>query len=101
MGNDSGVVFVGMAHSGSPSLHTILEESTDNGDTASSRGGSFGLPISRGCNVVTLTVPIVTTPPLEDTPVPLTILSVPLWITVSQPDTGLPPEWLQAYQEGN
>jgi hypothetical protein len=45
-GNDSGTVFVGMVHSGSPSLHTILEESADEDDTTSSGGGSLGFPIS-------------------------------------------------------
>jgi hypothetical protein len=43
---DSSDVFVGMVHSRSPSLHTILEESTDEGNIASSRGGSSGFPIS-------------------------------------------------------
>jgi hypothetical protein len=45
-GNDSGAVFVGMAHSGSLSLDTILEESIDEGDTTSSGGGSSGFFIS-------------------------------------------------------
>jgi hypothetical protein len=31
-GNDLGAVFVGMAHSGSPSLRTILEDSAGKGD---------------------------------------------------------------------
>jgi hypothetical protein len=31
---------VGMVHSGSLSLHTTLEESADEDDTTSSRGGS-------------------------------------------------------------
>jgi hypothetical protein len=56
-GNNSGTVFVAMAHSGSPSLHTILEESINDGDTTSSRRGSSGFHISRGWNVVTPTVP--------------------------------------------
>jgi hypothetical protein len=43
-GNDSGVVFIGIVHSGSPSLHTILEESSDKGDTTSCRGGELWLP---------------------------------------------------------
>jgi hypothetical protein len=47
-GNDLGVVFMGMVHSESPSLHTILEESTYEGDTTSSRGGSSGFPIVEG-----------------------------------------------------
>jgi hypothetical protein len=37
-GNDSGIVFMGIAHSGSPSLHTILEDSTNKFNTASTRG---------------------------------------------------------------
>jgi hypothetical protein len=49
--------------------------------------------------VVTPTVRITNTPPLEGTLVPLTILTVPLRTAVLQPDTGLPPERLQAYQE--
>jgi hypothetical protein len=32
-GIDSGTIFVGTVHSGSPSLHTILEESFDEGTT--------------------------------------------------------------------
>jgi hypothetical protein len=71
-----------MVHYGSPSLHAILEESVDEGDTTSSGGGSSGFPISRGCNMVTPTVSIITTPPSEGIPVHLTIPTVPLWIIV-------------------
>jgi hypothetical protein len=46
-GNASGAVFVGMTHNGSPSLHTILEDSVDKGDTTSSEGRSSDFPISR------------------------------------------------------
>jgi hypothetical protein len=45
-GNDSGTVFVGVVHNGLPSLQTILEESTDEGDTASSGVGSSDFPVS-------------------------------------------------------
>jgi hypothetical protein len=45
-GNDSHIVFVGMVRNGLPSLHTIIEESVDEGDTTSSGGGSFSFPIS-------------------------------------------------------
>jgi hypothetical protein len=62
-GNDSSVIFVGLVHSRSLSMHTILEESTNEGDTASNGGGSSGFPISQGCNMVTPSVPITTTPP--------------------------------------
>jgi hypothetical protein len=43
-GNDSDVVFVGAAHSGSPSLHTILKDSVDEFAMASSEEGSFASP---------------------------------------------------------
>jgi hypothetical protein len=68
-GKDSGDIFVGVACSGSPSLHAFPEESTGEDNSASSEGGSSGFPISQGCNVVTSTVPIATTTPLESTPV--------------------------------
>jgi hypothetical protein len=61
-GNHSGAVFVGMVHSGSPSMHTVLEESFDEGDIASVGGG--------------VTIPITTTPSLENTPALLTIPTV-------------------------
>jgi hypothetical protein len=62
-GNDSGAVFVGMAHGGSPSLHAVLEESTSEDDLTSSEGGSSSFPISQGYNVVTPAVPTAATPP--------------------------------------
>jgi hypothetical protein len=77
-GNVSGTVFVEMAHRRSLSLHTILEDSADDGDTTSSGGRSSVFPISRGCNVVTTSIPIITTPPSESTPTPLAIVTVPL-----------------------
>jgi hypothetical protein len=42
-GNDSGAMFIGMVHNGLPYLHTILEESSDEGDIASGEGGSSGI----------------------------------------------------------
>jgi hypothetical protein len=98
-GKDSGAVFVGVAHSGSPSLHVILEEFTGEDDSTSSEGRSSSFPISRGYNMVTLIIPITTTPPSEGTPVPLTIPTVLQWATVPQPDTGLILERLWTYQE--
>jgi hypothetical protein len=98
-GNDSGIIFMGMVHSRSLSLHTILKESLDEGDTTSSGWGGSDFTIYRGCNVVTPTVPITTTPASEGTPATLTISTVPLWTTVPQLDPGLPPKELQAYQE--
>jgi hypothetical protein len=66
-GNDLGVVVGGMVHSGSPSLHTILEESPSEDDSASSDGRSSSFPIPRACNMVTSAIPIVTMPPPEAT----------------------------------
>jgi hypothetical protein len=43
-GSDSGAVFVGMAQSGSPSLHAILEESVSEYDSTTSEGGKLWLP---------------------------------------------------------
>jgi hypothetical protein len=61
-----------MAHSGSPSLHAILEESTGEDDSSSSEGRSSSFPISRDYNVVTPTITIATMPLPEGPPVPLT-----------------------------
>jgi hypothetical protein len=96
-GNDSGVVFIGIVHSGSTSLHTILEESSDKGDTTSCRGGSFGFLNPRGFNVVTPIVLIVTTPPSESIPALLTIPMVRLRTATPQLGTRLLPEQQQAY----
>jgi hypothetical protein len=45
-GSNSSVVFMGTTRSGSPSLHTILEDSTDEFDMISSTEGSSNYPIS-------------------------------------------------------
>jgi hypothetical protein len=37
-GDSSGTIFMGMAHKGTPLLHTILEDSTNEFDTVSSGG---------------------------------------------------------------
>jgi hypothetical protein len=68
-GNASGAIVVGMVHSGSPSLHAILKESTSEDDLASRDEGISGFPISQGCNVVSPIVPITTTPLSEGTSV--------------------------------
>jgi hypothetical protein len=90
--NVSGAVFMGMTHNGSPSLHTILEKSADEGDTTSSKGRSSDFPISQECNMMTPFIPITTTPPSEGTPTPLAIATVPLQTVAPQPDPGLTPE---------
>jgi hypothetical protein len=55
--NDSGAIFVGMAHRGSPSLCIILEDFADELYIASIGEGSLGFPIT-------------TTPRPEDAPTP-------------------------------
>jgi hypothetical protein len=80
-GNDSGAVFMGMAHNGSTLMHTVLEDFDDEGETPYSEGGGRGssdFPISQKCYVVTPIVPIMTMPPSEGTLTPLTIVTVPL-----------------------
>jgi hypothetical protein len=93
------VVFMEMTHNGSPSLHTILEESANEGDTTSSGGGSSGFSISRGCNMATPSTLITTTPPSEGTPTPLTIATVPLQAAKPQPDNELSSKQQRANQE--
>jgi hypothetical protein len=44
-GNDSSDIFIGTAHSRSPSLRTILEDSIDEFYTASSSERSFGFSV--------------------------------------------------------
>jgi hypothetical protein len=79
-GDNSSTVIGGMARSGSPSLHAILEESPSGDNSASSEGESSGFPIPMACNVVTSATPITTTPLPEETPVHQTILEVPQWV---------------------
>jgi hypothetical protein len=80
-------------------LHTILENSTDKINIASS-GGGFGFPITQKCSVVTPSILITTTPPLEGNLTPLTIAIIPLRTTIPQPNNKHPPKQQQAYQEG-
>jgi hypothetical protein len=56
-----------MTHSGSPSLHAILEESPNEDDSVSSEGESSSSLLLRACNKVMSATPITTTPPLEET----------------------------------
>jgi hypothetical protein len=49
-GNDSGTVFVGTVHSGSSSLHTILEEFANVDDTTSSGGGTPHISRMQRCD---------------------------------------------------
>jgi hypothetical protein len=99
-GSDSGTVFVGTAHCGSPSLCTILKDSTNELYTAPSGEGSSGLPVPQRRSMGTSPAPIVTTPWLEDAPTPQTMTTVPPRTIALRPDTGLPPEQRHAFREG-
>jgi hypothetical protein len=57
VGNDLGVIFVGMVHSGPPFVHTMHKESSNKGDTTLGGVGSSRLPGPRWCNVVILIAP--------------------------------------------
>jgi hypothetical protein len=81
----SGAVFVGTVHSGSPSLHTTHKDSSDEGDPTSGKGGSSGSPGPRGCNVVTPTFLIITTP------VPVWTPTVLVWFRCTTARYGAPP----------
>jgi hypothetical protein len=96
---DSSTIFVGMVHTGSPSSHTIPEDSTSEGAAALATGGSSGSPGPRACNVVNLIVPITTTPALENTPALQTAPMVTVQIAASQPGMELFPVQQQAYTE--
>jgi hypothetical protein len=85
---------MGLVHSGSPSLHTILEESLSVDNLTSSDGGSSGFPIPQDCNVVTSVIPIVTTPLSKATLMLQTIPTVPQRAAVPQPYTKFLPERL-------
>jgi hypothetical protein len=101
-GNHSGVVFVGMVHSGLSFVHTMNKESSNEGDTALGGGGHGGeLQTPRPSRVQRgdFDCPITTTPPSENAPALLTILTVPLWTAAPQPGTRILPEQQGAYQE--
>jgi hypothetical protein len=78
----SSVVFIGMLHNGSLSLHTALKESFDEDDAISGVRGSSRSPGPQGWNVVTLTDPITATPAPEKSPALQTIPTVMVWTMV-------------------
>jgi hypothetical protein len=45
---DSSSIFIGMVHNWSPSLHTVLEDSSNEGHTASGAGGPLDPPAPDG-----------------------------------------------------
>jgi hypothetical protein len=47
MWSDPGAIFMGTTHSGSPLLHAMIEDSTEEFYTASSEDGSSILPVSQ------------------------------------------------------
>jgi hypothetical protein len=92
MGNESGVIFVGMARSGSPPLCSILEDSINEFYIASSREGNFDFPVSWRRNMVTLPFYITATPRLKDASTLQAIATVPLWTIIPRLVIRLHPE---------
>jgi hypothetical protein len=88
---DSSAIFIGMVNSGSPSLHTALEESFGKDGATSGVRGSSGSPGPQGCNVVTPTDPITATPAPENIPALQTIPTVTMWTVAPQPEMELLP----------
>jgi hypothetical protein len=88
---DSHATFIGMVHSGLPSLHTALKESSDKDGAASGAGGSSESPNHRGCNVVTSTNPITATPAAENTLALQTIPMIMVRTVAPQPGMELLP----------
>jgi hypothetical protein len=87
-----------MLHSGSPSLHTTLKDSSDVGSVTLGAKGSSGFPDPRGCNVVTSILPITATSAPENTLAHLTILMVTVRTTAPQPGMEILPDQQSAYQ---
>jgi hypothetical protein len=98
-GWDSNAIFIGMAHSMSLSQRTALEESSCEDVATSGTEGSLGSFGPRGCNVVTLTDPIIDAQVPEGTPVVQTIPIVTVRMAAPQPGMELLPDQQQAYQE--
>jgi hypothetical protein len=76
-----------MSHSGSSSLHAILEESPSKDNSDSSEGESSGFPLQRACSVVIPTIPIATTPPPEEILEFQTAPTRPRWVPKLTPLT--------------
>jgi hypothetical protein len=91
-GSESCTMFVGTTHSGSPSLHAMIEDSTNKFHTTSSGVASSSLPISRMHGTRAPPAPITTIPWLEDAPCTQTMTMVPPQTLSPCPDNGFPLE---------
>jgi hypothetical protein len=83
--------FMGMARNGSPSLHTILEDTADEFYMTCSGEGSSDFPISLRHRMGTPPSPLATTLWTEDASTPQTMAMDPPWTITPQPDTRIPP----------
>jgi hypothetical protein len=88
-----------MVHNRSPSLYTTLEASSNEDGATSGVGGSSGSPGLRGCNMVTPTDPITTTPVSENSPALQTTPTVVVRTAVLQLGMEFLLDQQQAYQE--
>jgi hypothetical protein len=96
---DSSAIFRVIVHNGSPSLHTAFVDSSDDDGDASGVGRNYGSLGPRGCNVVTPTDPITTTPAPKNTLALQTIPTVMVQRAIPHPRRELLPDQWQAYQE--
>jgi hypothetical protein len=91
-GSDSCTIFVGTTCSRSPSLHAMIEDSTNEFYMTSSREGSSGLLPSWRRSMRALPAPITTTAWPKDALTTQTMMMVPPWTLALRLDTGLPLE---------
>jgi hypothetical protein len=96
---DSSAIFIAMVHSGSPTLCTTLDESSNKDGSASVTGGSSRSPGHQWCNMVTSIDLIITRPAPENTPALQTISTVMVRMAVPQPGRELLPNQQQTNQE--
>jgi hypothetical protein len=88
---DLDAAFMGSTHSGTLSLRrAMIEDSTKEFLTVSSREGGFSLPSPRRHSMGAQPDPVTTTPWMENAPGTQATMKVPPWTAAPQPDTGLP-----------
>jgi hypothetical protein len=86
---DSGAAFMGLTHSGTPSLcQAMIEDSAKEFHMAS--GGEGASP-----------TPVTTTPWMENVPATQATMTVPPWMVAPRPDTGLPFEQCHTRKGGS
>jgi hypothetical protein len=96
---DSGAAFMGSTRSWTPPPRwAMIEDSIEEFLMAWSGEGAFGLPSPWWCSIGAPPAPVTTTPWMEDAPTSQAMMTVPPWMVVPWPDTGLPFEQCHAHQ---